>query len=452
MVIEAITRSVAAFPDLPLVTPELDQLQGRDGAFAHAILDAVHRRWLTLRYILSGFSSRPWDAIEPRVRAVLLSGAAQLLLLDRVPAHAALDQSVRYAKARVRSAAGGMVNAVLRRVSEQVGERGERPDDWAQRRDLLVLPAGGAVALRDPLLPGDWTQRLSVQTSIGVAVLERWAERFGPERTAQIALKAVAPAPTVLHLGALETRAPDLVARGLAQPHARRGSVVWTADRAALVETLAQPGIWAQDPASSHVVETLRSLAKARGRTPRLIVDLCAGQGTKTRQLRAAFPASELIACDVDDARLRALARALAGDPRALVVHADRVEEALAGRRADLVLLDVPCSNSGVLARRVEARYRLTRANVEQLVDLQRRILDKGRSLLDADAWLVYSTCSIEAEENEQQALWFAAQSGSKVIHEEQTLPEGLPGGAATVACDGSFVVIFERRAKPSAG
>jgi 16S rRNA C967 or C1407 C5-methylase (RsmB/RsmF family) len=102
-----------------------------------------------------------------------------------------------------------------------------------------------------------------------------------------------------------------------------------------------------------------------------------------------------------------------------------------------LVLLDVPCSNSGVLARRVEAALRWSEAQTNRLAELQRHLLTQGRGLLAPGGWLVYSTCSIDRAENQEQVAWAAAHLGLDVIAEEATLPAGVPGEG--VYRDGSF-------------
>src|SRR5690606_28607210 len=106
----------------------------------------------------------------------------------------------------------------------------------------------------------------------------------------------------------------------------------------------ARPDIWAQDPASSGAVES------AAGLEPGLVVDACAGRGTKTRQLAAMFPAARVIATDTDAQRFAELRRVFEGSERVEVVPPRRLREVVDGG-ADLVLLDVPCSNTGVLSR-----------------------------------------------------------------------------------------------------
>lgn len=438
--IEAIGSQLRRFPDLA-ISADGAFAEGRDGAFAHAIVDGVLRRWLTLEYLVGRGLKQPFSAVEPDLRAVLLAGAAQLLLLDRVPDHAAIDQSVRHAKSRIREGAGGLVNAALRRVAELKGERGVRPADWALRRDVLLTAEGGAMRLNAEALPRDFASRLSVQTSHPEGLLRRWIAAHGEEGASAIALKGIDPAPTILNIEADEQGGAELIERGLAKPHDEKKAVVWTADRMRLRGMLEAGRVWVQDPSSADVVRTVAGAAPSSG--VRLVVDLCAGQGTKTRQLVRAFADATVIAADVDGRRLETLRRVFAGQKRVRVEHAEDV--AARSGEADLVLLDVPCSNSGVLARRVEARYRINGKSVAELVGIQRGILEIGARLARDGGVVAYSTCSLEPEENEEQKEWACRQLGLSVVAERRTSPRGSGGIDEATARDGSYVVVMRK-------
>jgi 16S rRNA (cytosine967-C5)-methyltransferase len=173
-------------------------------------------------------------------------------------------------------------------------------------------------------------------------------------------------------------------------------------------------------------------------------VDLCAGQGTKTRQLAAVFPTAGIIATDVDGARYRTLADFWRGNERVRVLPIDDAIRDASGR-ADLVLLDVPCSNTGVLARRVEAKYRCGRAQLDRLIAIQRQIIDRAVPLLSPSGRLLYSTCSIDADENHDQAEWAHQRHGLAIASTSSLLPRGLPGDDPTTYHDGSFSAVLAR-------
>lgn len=421
------------FPDLDLAPLDSAELSERDAALAHAIYEGAIRHWTTLEFLIGTALQQPFGGLEPAVRAILLSGAAQLLLLDRVPAHAVLHDSVEIAKRRVRPGAGSLVNAVLRRVVALAGTTEPRPEEWASRRDLIPLGDGRVRRLTSAILPADDRARLSVVTGNPRWLLDQWTTLHAVSLDG-LALHSLAFPPTILNTAHASSPVPDSLAT-----HERAGHHVFTGGRAALTHLVHdRPDIWVQDAASSLAV------ASAAGLGPRLIVDFCAGQGTKTRQLAATFPTARIIATDADGSRLRTLAAQGLDRERVRITTLDEAVADAAGR-ADLVLLDVPCSNTGVLARRIEAKYRCGPAQLERLTAIQREIIDRGVTLLAPGGRLLYSTCSIDPAENERQVQWCAARHGLAVERSILTLPSGLPGWPASSYHDGSFSALMAR-------
>ena len=155
------------YPDLRLEPLDTGTLKGpgagREAALAHAIYDAVVRRWITLEAVLAPHTSRPIGEMDSTVRAALLAGAAQLLLLDRIPPHAAINEAVNWTRSAGKPKATGLVNAVLRRVSEGVarGEAGwpisiESPAiEHVGKTDRLPLADGRALQLTNEAFPTD---------------------------------------------------------------------------------------------------------------------------------------------------------------------------------------------------------------------------------------------------------------------------------------------------------
>jgi 16S rRNA (cytosine967-C5)-methyltransferase len=142
------------------------------------------------------------------------------------------------------------------------------------------------------------------------------------------------------------------------------------------------------------------------------------------------------------DAERMATLRAMVANPASCVGNVEVLEphvcDALAAR-ADIVLLDVPCSNSGVLPRRPEAAYRLATDQIERLAALQWQIVTRGRYLLKSGGVLAYSTCSIDDEEDEAIAQRAEREFGLQLAEQHKTLPMGLPGDAPTGYRDGAF-------------
>ena len=426
----AIAEHARRFPDLVPTALDTAGLDPRDAALAHALYDAVVRRWLTLAAVLDGCLSQPFEQLEPKMRAVLLVGAAQLLLMDRIPAHAALDESVAWAKRHVRPKAGGLVNAVLREVQRRLA--GERPQ-WTDQRDEIMLASGGTRALSEPFLASDPIDRLSQQVSLPAGVIRRWIDARGVADARAAALATMCEPPVVLN-----TQFARQIPAG-ARPHEVRGHHVFEGTSAELSAALAaDPDLWVQDAASASAI---RSVA---GRTPALIVDCCAGRGTKTRQLAATFPGATIVAGDVDRARARDLARLFKGHPRVEVLPVDQILLRTSGR-ADLVLLDVPCSNSGVLARRPEAKYRFGRDQTRRLAQIQRQLIADAVPMLSASGAILYSTCSLEPEEDAEPLAWACQWHAFRIASTELLWPRSVPGADAAGYMDGAFSAVLER-------
>lgn len=415
-----------------------------DAAFAHALYDATLRRWLTLSYIIGLSVEREWETLEPRMKAALMVGAAQLLFLDRTPSHAAVDESVNWAKRAIRTGAGGMVNAVLRSTAAlaRLEDGGmERRATWSDGLDEVPMADGRALVLREPVMPKDPLRRLCAATSVPLALLRSWTKQMPLHDVKRVALHGVGAPPTILNTAHL---ADASVLEGVATPHEIPGHHVFTGERARLIELLnARQDVWAQDPASSEAVASVSDL------TPSLVVDACAGNGTKTRQLAFTFPNARIVATDVNDARRATLRRVFEGHERVSVIE-PRELEGLANA-ADLVLLDVPCSNTGVLARRVEARYRHDDARVRELAGIQRQLIaDSVRMLARGGVsgaarrgQILYSTCSLDERENAEQARWADRWHALRPSRESLRLPRGGPGEPPTRWADGSYSVLL---------
>jgi 16S rRNA (cytosine967-C5)-methyltransferase len=233
-------------------------------------------------------------------------------------------------------------------------------------------------------------------------------------------------------------------------PHAFPGHHVFTGSAAELAALLSvRDDLWVQDPGSAQAVQSVSDLR------PALVLDLCAGQGTKTRQLAAVFPSAKIIATDVDAARLASLERTFARSERVSVLPRRAIQDKYIGK-ADLILLDVPCSNTGVLARRPEARLRFDPAHLKQLIDVQRQIIADSIPLLSEGRGggggggggrgkILYSTCSLEAMENIDQVRWADHWHRLGISRDRRQSPEGLPADPPPHVqyCDGSFAALL---------
>lgn len=434
-----LAEEVGRYPDLGLWPLDDAGLDAREAALAHALYDACVRRWITLEHLLGACLDRSPGTLEPAVRAALLCGAAQLLLLDRVPDHAAVHESVEWVKRNVRVGAGGLVNAVLRKLTRLRGGRAVGPDgsgepshssSWDGARDSIPLSDGRVLRFTEAVLPEEPVERLAAAGGVPLWLSRRWTAAFGADEAARLVLHTLSHAPVILNTESADPANP--LPESL-RPHDGPGHHVFEGSHAELVALLESRGdVWVQDPAAAAAVRSVRGLR------PRVIVDACAGLGTKTRQLAAVFPEAQIVATDTDVEHVKALAQAFYDHGRIRALPQPLVQARFRGK-ADLVLLDVPCSNTGVLARRVEARHRADAAHLARLVALQARIIDECVPLLADGGTILYSTCSLEAEENERQAAAAAERHGIRVERGALRLPRGGPGRPAREHGDGSF-------------
>jgi len=440
-VLERLVPRIGAFPDLPIDALDPTGLSPRDAAFARALDLAIARRWLTLVAACEPHVDRGWHRLQAPLRAGVMAGAAQLFLFDRIPDHAAVDTVVDWTRHFAGAGAAGLVNAVLRRAAESRVELLPADRDEARaaigRPDLLPLGDGRAWRLAQPAFADGAVDGLSAQTSHARELVLHWIGAHGAEKTRALCGHDLVEAP-VLVTGLSEASRAAHAERLAA--HGRSGWQVWLGGGAELAGVLAaDPGARVQDPGSAEPVAAV----VAAGRRPRVIVDLCAGRGTKTRQLAAAFPEAEVVATDIDAGRRRDLAALARTNPRIRAVAPGEVTAWFG--KADLVVLDVPCTNTGVLPRRPEARYRFTKARLASLLELQREIAAGAPPLLAPDGAVLYATCSLEPAENARQAEWLRTRGGLATLTERQRFPEGGPGDGADRYVDGGFHALLAR-------
>lgn len=430
LVTSRMAKQARHFPDLDLTPVDTADLEPRDAALARAIEHAVLRRWLTLVAVIDSRLTQSWDQLQPQVQAPLLVGAAQLLLMERLPDHAVIHEAVQWTKRHARAKAGGLVNAVLRRLSELRGEIVERFDP--QRADELPLQDGRAWRLKDTVFDDVPIVRLAQQTSHPAELIRHWIDTLGPDDAGRLARHSVMHAPIIL-----TDLEEDAAENPLLTPHEQSGFFVFSGPHDALTRLLAESHrSRVQDPTAAEPGAATRQM------NPKVIIDYCAGVGTKSSQLLALHPNARLIITDRNSRRLEVLRQVFSDRDRVEVVDFERIREH--DGRADVLVLDVPCSNSGVLARRVEAKYRLSARSLEQLTEIQRQIVADSLPLLSEGGRLLYSTCSIEAAENQQMTQWISQWHPLQVISALSRQPRGEPGEPMAEYRDGGYFALFE--------
>lgn len=357
-------------------------LDGREAALFTRLVYGTEAWRGRLDWTLSGLARRPLADLAPTVRAALRLGLFQLLLLDRVPAHAAVDTTVALVKQAAGAGAASFANAVLRSFLRG-GERAL--PDAATERDLHL-----AVRWSHP----EWLVRL-------------WREELGEARTEALLAANAEPAPTVVRVDpTVETRdevVARLAARGIVArptPYASQGLVV----EGPVTALARESDLTLQGEASQLVVDVLDPRPGER------VLDLCAAPGGKTGAIAARTVPAPVVAADRSRAgvrRITALPAARAG--RVLALVADATQTPLRGT-FDAVLVDAPCSGLGTLRAHPEIRWRRTPDDLERLAARQQAIVTAAAGLVRPGGRLVYATCTVARTENERVVERFLAE------------------------------------------
>jgi len=379
--------------------PEAAALEPRDRAFARLLAATVLRRQGELEHVLRAFLDKPLPRSARRVRAILLTGAAQILCLRTSP-HAAVDLAVE-ATRREPGGAGfaGLANAVLRRVARE-GEG---------------------------LLSGQDALRLNIPAWLW----QRWEAAYGADTARRIAEASLKEPPLDLSLKPGEDAAAW--AQRLGGTLLPTGSVRLAAHgRVEDLPGYADGAWWVQGAAAALVA---RAAGDVAGRT---VADLCAAPGGKTAGLAAA--GALVTAVDDSVERLERLRQNLARlRLTAEVVAADAVSWA-PGRTFDAVVLDAPCSGTGTVGRHPDILRLKSAADIRRMAEVQGRLLRNAAALVRPGGTLVYSTCSLEPEEGQAQieALLQSAPSLRR-----------LPIAAGEIGADPAWIVDGDVRTLP---
>ncbi|HEX9793354.1 MAG TPA: transcription antitermination factor NusB [Planctomycetota bacterium] len=422
------------------------QLDPRDRALARELLGGVLRRKRTLDAIARPFCKR--TRLEPAVRWTIRLALYQRFYLEQVPTYAAFGATLdagRYHLGR----ALGFANAVLRAADRAATDENPASAEPAADRLSVEDAAFGLRSWRfdEPIFPDPAAEPVSwhaLAYSYPDLLVQRWIDAVGVEKAVRrMQLGNLAPTAAIRVNPARADRnrvVERLTEAGLrvVKPGQSEDGCPIPINAYLLPDGMGDPrglpgfadGGWSVQDLSSQQV-----LAFARPRAGERVLDLCAAPGGKSfAALETTGSKIELVACDVDAARLAAMeadAKRLGHKVRTRLVSGAR--EDLPGSRYDLLILDLPCSNTGVLGRRAEARWRFDAESLQHAIDTQAGIADTALSrLLVPGGRALWSTCSLEPEEDLVGATAAAERAGLEVVDSHLFEPE--PGRAGAFA------------------
>lgn len=348
---------------------------------AQNILLTIHRRRASFDWLIEHLcQAKP----RPRLRRLLWWAMAEIFWMDGVPAPAVVDAAVAYCKKNHAAQEGNFLNACLRTLTTASAGR-----TWNE----LLADAPPHVQLELPEL-----------------LWKRWRKDFSPAQLSDLAAALLQPATTVFRRRQWppDNRPTPAMLAPHPAPDWAPDAILFTAPKLAEGDLgrLMAPGspFYIQDPS------TLLAPALLQAQPGESVADLCAAPGGKAILLAEALRGQGALHCfDRAAAKLDRLRSNLAAFHNVTVAEADASSTVLRAASMDAVLLDVPCTNTGVIRRRPDVRWSFSNAKLQELAALQKAILNAAAQAVKPDGRLVYSTCSLEPEENHLQVEAFLA-------------------------------------------
>lgn len=380
------------------------QLDRQERAFITRLFIGTVKLYLRLDYIIDKFSSLPVERMKPLIRCILREGAYQILCMEQVPHSAACNEAVKLAKQRGFYQLAGFVNAVLRNI--------------ARNADNIGFPD----PVRNP------KEYLSVYYSCPMWLACLLTDCYGYENARAMLASSLQERQTSIRCNMCRVTPEELLAalnqEGVIaekSPYLDYAFKIKNYDYLEKLDSFRQGYFMVQD-VSSMLVCHIAGIKKGD-----LVLDLCAAPGGKA--LHAAQTASKVLARDISDYKIglieENIRRMGCANIETQIWDAAIPDERLAGK-ADLVIADLPCSGLGVIGKKPDIKYKLTRKQLDELVTLQRKILKTAAAYVKPGGILMYSTCTVNPDENTGMWEWFLKSFDFKPVSIYEALPAAL--------------------------
>lgn len=361
---------------------------------AREIAYGVMQRSLTLEYITKELSQNKKIRLKPKEKILLHIALYQALFLKKIPLYAIVNEAVQLAKKQCHSSFAGFVNALLRKVADKL-----------------------------PRLPsGDSLHSLSMQYSYPEYFISLLIKDYGLEKTKEILFAENLPGKTMVRFrpGAKENPSLHII-------QSKPCKMAILTDNRAMDQIVHSNEYYIQNSTPAYLLGHFSSSIPQ----PKKILDLCSSPGGKLILAHDIFPKAELFANDISAAKLQRLEENFKKYGIQATLSCYRGEEFHSNELFDLIILDVPCSNTGVLNKRPEARWRISPHSLEEQKSLQSKLLAHGINFLKSAGEIWYLTCSILKNENELLIEKAAKELNLEIVEMKTILPneEGQDGG-----------------------
>jgi len=401
------------------VLDKYDYLNSRDKAFIKRVTEGTLERQLELDYYLNHFSSVPVRKMKPLIRCLLRMSVYQIVYMDSVPDSATCNEACKLAGKRKFQNLKGFVNGVLRNISK--------------KKEALPLPDRGK----------NLTDFFSVKYSMPLWLVELWLDEYGSEGTEKIleGLLRIHPVSlrfrTTLSKEEREELVAEIKKQGITINQSEYLPYIYTVASVDGIGNL--PGFERGDFTVQDVSSAL-AVEAAGIKSSDFVMDICAAPGGKS--ILAAEKAAKVLSRDVSETKVAMieenLERMQVTNIMTQVFDATVTDEDYIGK-ADVLLMDVPCSGLGVMGKKRDIKYHATPEGLESIQELQRKIIDSSWQYVKPGGVLLYSTCTIHRGENEDMVQWIC----ENYPFEEEESKQLLPG---FMECDGFFFARLRRK------
>ena len=394
--------------------------------------------------VIARLADCPTDRIQSTVLNIIRIGAYELIYSPQTPEYSIVNEAVENAKKVAGEKRAGFVNAVLRQIARHIKNRQAPLCQDTLERTLPQTPTTGCEFDTDILQnpqdsPADY---FNCAFSLPKWLINDWLTDYGTEQTKKICFASNRKPSIYIRPNTLKT-----TTNKLAEKLRKKEIELEIVDGSML--KIKSPGSVTELPGFTEGLFSIQDTSAAqpvRFLQPKpdwTILDLCAAPGTKTTQLaEATSDKAKIIATDIGSIRLKLVKENITrlGANSITVIEYENLNKGIAEIGLfDAVLLDVPCSNTGVLARRPEARYRITQQAITEMTNIQTSLLESAINLVKPNGKICYCTCSIQKCENSELIKKFLQKNSNfKLNYEKLFLPS-----AQKLDCDGCYVAIL---------